>query len=67
MIGFAPDPYRSVHTPGPTRSHPSTTGKPWVLLSEREVAEWRLAHPAATTPSDKIARCLCWLAQEFGR
>ena len=61
-----PDLYRSTHMPAPTRSNPSSTGKPWVLLSTRDVADWRLAHPEATC-SDRAARCLAWLAQEFGR
>ena len=61
-----PDPYRSVHVPKAMRSNPSQIGAPWLLLSESEIAEWWIAHPEATTPSEKIARCLAWLEQEFG-
>lgn len=60
------DPYRSVFIPMPQRSNPSKIGAPWLLLSEQEIAEWRL-RSGATTPSEKIARVLCWLEQEFAR
>ena len=60
-----PDPYRSVYVPKAMRSNPSQIGAPWLLLSESEIAEWRL-RSGATTPSEKIARCLAWLEQEFG-
>jgi hypothetical protein len=66
MSDQTPDPYRSTHTPAPTRSNPSTTEKPWALLSEREIAEWRRLHPEATC-SDKTARALTWLTQTFGK
>ena len=61
-----PDPYRSVHVQKAMRSNPSKIGAPWLLLSESEIADWRL-RSRATTPSEKIARCLAWLAQEFDR
>ena len=67
MFRFPLDPYRSPHVPTPTRSSPSKTGAPWVLLSEQEIAEWRVRHPEATTASEKVARCLTWLEQEFAR
>jgi len=58
-------PYRSVYVPRPQHHSESTIGSPWLLLSEREIAEWML-RSGATTPSAKIARCLAWLEQEFG-
>jgi hypothetical protein len=61
------DPYRSVFVPMPGRKSPSAIGAPWLLLSESEIAEWHVRHPEATTPSEKIARCLAWLEQEFRR
>jgi hypothetical protein len=61
----APDPYRSVHVPRPTQHHTSAIGSPWLLLSEREVAAWRLR--AHATCTDRAARCLAWLEQEFAR
>ena len=67
FFSFPLDPYRSVGVPRPDRKNPGPTPAPWLLLSEQEIAEWRIAHPEATTPSDKIARCLCWLEQEFAR
>jgi hypothetical protein len=59
------DDYRSVGVPSPTRSNPSKTGAPWLLLSEQEIADWMLA-TGATTPSAKIARCLTWIHSEWG-
>lgn len=53
------------HGPGMTRSATAISA-PQKLLSEREIAEWRPAHPEATC-SDKTARCLAWLEGEFGR
>lgn len=35
-------------------------------LSSGVLASFRLRHPEVTTPSEKIARCLCWLEREFG-
>lgn len=34
-------------------------------VSSGELAAYRMAHPEVTTPSEKIARCLCWLEREF--
>ena len=62
---FPPAPYRSVCVPMPQRHSPSSIGAAWLLLSEQEIAEWRV-RSGATTPSEKIARCLAWLEQEFG-
>lgn len=67
MFRFPLDAYRSPHVPTPTRANPSKTGAPWLLLSEQEIAEWRIRHPEATTPSAKVARCLAWMEQEFAR
>lgn len=62
----AEHPYRSVHVPAPLRRSESHIGAPWLLLSEQEIAEWLVRHPEATTPSERIMRCLAWLEAEFG-
>ena len=60
------DPYRDYRSWHAVRKEPSSTGAPWLLLSEQEIAEWLLRHPEATSPSETIVRCLAWLEQEFG-
>lgn len=63
-LPYEPEPYHGYRS-WSIRSNPSRLGSPWVVLSEREIADWRRAHPEATC-SDTTARCLTWLTQEFG-
>jgi len=58
------DPYHGPHLPHGNRKDPSHVPMPWLLLAEQEIAAWYLRHPEATC-SNRVARCLAWLEEEF--